>query len=373
MSAFSEPSVLTIANLPGDGIGPEVAQPAVHLVQAALRKTASPTRLEFIDLEAGAALYQRTGESLPREVIDACDRADAILLGAMGLPSVRYPDGREIVPQIELRERFELYAGIRPVRTFPGMPPVLADERARNLDFVLIRESTEGLFSSRGKVEMQGDEAARDFLLVTRSVSERLFKFAFSLAQQRQAGGKPGIVTCVDKANVLGSMAFFRKIFDEVAKGFPTLEARHAYVDATALNMVKQPWTFDVLVTENMYGDILSDEGAALMGGMGMAPSADIGDSHAVFQPCHGSAPDITGQGKANPTAMILSAAMMLEWLEREKGAKGLAKAGQALARAVEAAFAEESLRPCEFGGPHGTQAVAEAVEAQLEGLLPSD
>ena len=355
-----------IANLPGDGIGTEVATPCIEIMNAALEKAGAENKLNIIDLEAGAALYQRTGDSLPQETINACDKADAILLGAMGLPSIRYDDGREIAPQLDLRERFGLYAGVRPVRTFPGMPMPLADPRAKEIDFILIRESTEGLFASRGQVEMKGDDEARDFLLVTRKVSERLFKFAFNLGRQRKADGKPGVVTCVDKANVLGSMAYFRKLFYEAHADYQDVEANHAYVDATALNMIKAPWHFDVLVTENMYGDILSDAGAALMGGMGMAPSADIGDSHAVFQPCHGSAPDIAGKRWANPVAMILSGAMMLEWLANEKGAADFASAAKLINRAVETAFATGTLHPREFGGEAGTKEIADAILARL-------
>ncbi len=361
-----EPRTLKIANLPGDGIGTEVAAPCKEIIQEALTKAGATSKLEFIDLEAGAALYARTGESLPQETLNACDASDAILLGAMGMPSIRYPDGREIAPQLDIRERFNLYAGVRPVKAFPGMPAPLSDPRSKDIDFILVRESTEGLFASRGQVEMKGDEEARDFLLITRNVSERLFKFTFELGRQRKAEGKPGVVTCIDKANVLGSMAYFRKIFYEVHQDFQDIEANHAYVDATALNMIKQPWAFDVMVTENMYGDILSDAGAALMGGMGMAPSADIGDDHAVFQPCHGSAPDIAGQGKANPVAMILSGAMLLTWLANEKGASDLAPAGRMISEAVEAAFAGRELLPCEFGGEHGTRHIADAILAKL-------
>lgn len=362
----SESKTLSIANLPGDGIGPEVLNPTVEIIREALRKTGATTKLDFVDLEAGAALYQRVGDPLPKEVMDQCERADAILLGAMGLPSIRYEDGREIAPQLDLREHFELYAGVRPVKTFPGMYTPLADPRSKSIDFVLIRESTEGLFSSRGQVEMQGDDEARDFLLVSRSVSERLFKFAFELGRARKAEGKPGQVTCIDKANVLGSMAYFRKIFYEVHEAYQDIEADHAYVDITALNFIKQPWDFDVMVTENMYGDILSDAGAALMGGMGMAPSADIGDRQAVFQPCHGSAPDIMGKGLANPVATIQSGAMMLEWLADSKDAPDLKPAGKRISQAVEAAFAKGELRPCEFGGEHGTAPIVEAVMAKL-------
>ena len=161
-------------------------------------------------------------------------------------------------------------------------------------------------------------------------------------------------------------MAFFRKIFDERARAFPDIEARHNYVDATALDLIRKPWDFDVLVTENMFGDILSDETAALVGGMGMAPSADVGDRHGLFQPCHGSAPDIAGQGKANPTATILSAAMMLDWLADRGHGDALAEAALRLERAVDAVFASGRVVPYEFGGRDGTRAIADAIAANL-------
>jgi len=284
----------------------------------------------------------------------------------MGWPKIRYPDGTEIAPQLDLREKLGLYAGVRPVRSIPGVPSPLADPRSREIDLVVVRESTEGLFASRGTGTVEGDQVARDTMVITRAGSERVHEFAFRLAERRRERGRPGTVTCVDKANVFRSMAFFRKVFDEVAARHPGIEARHHYVDATALDLVRKPWIFDVLVTENMFGDILSDQTAALMGGMGMAPSGDIGDEHALFQPCHGSAPDIAGQGKANPTAAILSAAMMLDWLAHRHADARLGQAAAGLERAVDAAYAPGKLRPFELGGGDGTAAIRDAVLAGL-------
>ena len=359
-------AIFRIATLPGDGIGPEVVTPTVTLLETVAAGIGG-FKLEFIPLEAGAAHYEQTGVSIPDEALDIAREADAILLGAMGMPHIRYTDGTEIAPQLELREKLDLYAGVRPIRTIKGLPTPLRDPRADTLDIVLVRESTEGLFKSRGNVQMIGDEVARDTLEITRSTSERLFRFAFELAEKRKRAGKKGQVTCVDKANVLGSFAFFRKIFDETARRYSDIEATHAYVDAVGLWMVKQPWVFDVLVTENMFGDILSDVGAGLMGGMGMAPSADIGDEHAVFQPCHGSAPDIVGEGKANPVATILSGAMMLEWLADEHGNEHCRQAGRLLSSAVDAAFADGNLVPYELGGNAGTASIAGAIDAALD------
>ena len=353
-----------ICVLPGDGIGPEVIAATLPLLGRVAH--GAPFALSFAEHPAGALHFQATGSALPDATLEAARRAHAILFGAMGWPEIRYPDGTEIAPQLDLRVVLELYAGVRPVRAIPGVPLPLADPRARGIDLVVVRESTEGLFASRGKGTIEDDAEARDTMVITRRGCERVHDFAFRLARRRRARGRPGRATCVDKANVFLSMAFFRRIFDERAAAFPDVDARHHYVDATALDLVRKPWEFDVLVTENMFGDILSDETAALVGGMGMAPSGDVGDDHGLFQPCHGSAPDIAGQGKANPTATILSAAMMLDWLAERHGDPALAQAAKRIEDAVDRAFAGGRLVPFEFGGGDGTAAIAAAVAAEL-------
>src|ERR1700742_4038059 len=347
-----------VAVLAGDGIGPEVMAPALEI----LRKVETKAGLDFrfTDAPAGANNYRETGKSMPDSTVRLCEEADAILLGACGLPSVRYPDNTEIMPQVELRFIFDLYAGVRPARLIPGVPSPIVNAQERGIDFVLIRESTEGLFASMGKGVVTHDEA-RETLVITRKTSERLFDFSFRLAQRRKERGRPGGLTCVDKANVFKAFAFFREMFDEAAKRHPEVKADRLYVDACSAMLVKRPWDFDVMVMENMFGDILSDMTAGLIGGMGMAPSADIGDRYAVFQPCHGTAPDIMGQGKANPTAMILSAAMMLDWLADKHGLEGAAEAGDRIERAVDKVYAD-GIKPMEFGGSNGTADVAKAV-----------
>jgi 3-isopropylmalate dehydrogenase len=346
-----------ICVLPGDGIGVEVIDATLPVLEKAQKGFA----LRFATRPAGAHHYKETGEALPEATFRAAKAADAILFGAMGWPEIRYPDGTEIGPQLDLRVRLELYAGVRPARAIPGIPLPLADPRAREIDLVVVRESTEGLFASRGKGVVEGDREARDTMVITRRGSERVHEFAFRLAAQRRRA-----VTCVDKANVFASMAFFRKVFDEVAKRHPGVRAAHHYIDATALDMVRRPWAFDVLVTENMFGDILSDLAAGLVGGMGMAPSGDIGDAHGLFQPCHGSAPDIAGQGKANPTACILSGAMMLDWLAARSGNDALREAARRIERAVDEVFASRKVVPFEFGGKDGTAAIRDAVLSNL-------
>ena len=365
MSADNK-QAFSICVLPGDGIGVDVIEAAMPILEKVCRN--ADFTLNYESHKAGAQHYKDSGEALPEATLEAARAADAILFGAMGWPEIRYPDGTEIAPQLDLRFELELYAGVRPARAIPGVKLPLADPRAAKIDLVLIRESTEGLFASRGKGTVNADDTeARDTMVITRAGSERVHDFAFRLAQRRKAQrGTPGRVTCVDKANVFVSMAYFRKIFDERAKRFPEIEARHHYVDATALDLVRKPWEFDVMVTENMFGDIISDQAAALVGGMGMAPSADVGNHHGLFQPCHGSAPDIAGQGKANPTAMIQSAALMLDWLAERSGKQSMADAAQRIEKAVDQAFASGKLKPFEFGGSDGTKAIADAVASNL-------
>ncbi|MEL6968260.1 MAG: isocitrate/isopropylmalate dehydrogenase family protein [Pseudomonadota bacterium] len=370
MSAPST-STCTIAVLPGDGIGEEITRPCVELLQQAMRQLDLPP-LNDIWYEAGAGAYTKHGNALPQDTIDGCRSADAILLAAMGDPTVRYPDGTEIIPQIDLRFELELYAGVRPVRSVPGVTGPLADPRANALDFVLVRESTEGLFASVGK-GTRNDAQATDTQVVTKKGVERVSAYAFRLAEQRKARGHAGEVTSVDKANVFKSMAFWRDVFEAVAKDYPSIAQRSAYVDAVAMEMVRRPWIYDVMVTENMYGDILSDLAAGLIGGLGMAPSADIGDDHAVFQPCHGSAPDIAGTGKANPTAVFLSGAMMLEWLGVERSDPNLERAGGLMRAAVDDAFCDGTLVSTERGGTAGVQEITKAVGAAMAAVPVDD
>lgn len=386
---MSTPTSFAIAVFEGDGIGPEITAPCCDLlVQACAKASEMQPRhactLDFQYLPAGANTYKETGDALPASSVDAARKADAILLSAMGDPAIRYPDGTEITPQIDMRFALELYAGLRPIRSIPGVPGPLADPRGNNIDFVLVRESIEGLFAPQAPGRMIDDDQAEETLVITRGVSEKLFDATFALAEQRAAlraaagSDKPTRVTCIDKANVFQAFAFFRKLFYEAAeranaatpeKASTPLASDHAYVDIMSLNLVTKPWEYDVMVTENMFGDILSDLGAALIGGMGYAPSADIGDKHAVFQPCHGTAPDIAGKGLANPTAMFLSGAMMLEWLGNRDDQPVLLHAAQLLVQAVDKAFETGDLRTVELGGSSGLEQVTTAVGNALASL----
>ena len=354
-----------IAVFEGDGIGPEIMAPTLKILES-VESSQSDYKFSYEIAPAGAKHYLETGEALPKSSIALAEECDAILLSAMGLPDVRYPDGTEITPQIELRMLFDLFAGVRPVtvRNDDFSPLTLPDGEA--IDFVLVRESTEGLFHSMSTGEVTNDRA-RETLQITRKTSEKLFDFTFELAKKRKASGQgAGRVTCVDKANVFRAFAFFRDVFKERAKQHADIATDYAYVDAMALWMVQKPWAFDVLVTENMFGDILSDLGAGLMGGLGLAPSADIGENHAVFQPCHGSAPDIAGKGIANPFAMILSAAMMLEWLGHRHGVSQMNVDAIRIQKAVDAVLAEGVAVTGDIGGKASTRAAADAVLKHL-------
>lgn len=353
----------SIAVLPGDGIGREVTAAALEVLSAVAPRMGR--RFDAVIYPAGAQHYLDSGDALPAATLEACRAADAILFGAMGLPHVRGRDGTEIIPQLDIRFALDLYAGVRPIRSFPGLPSPLASPRASEIDLVLVRESTEGLFYARGRGVIDGD-AAYDTMKITRAGTARVCDFALQLARQRKAHGKRGHVTSVDKANVFTSMAFWRQVFEERARKFPDIATESAYVDAMALNLVMKPWAYDVLVTENMFGDILSDLIAGLVGGMGMAPSADIGDHHGLFQPAHGTAPDIAGQGIANPTAMLLSVAMMLDWMAVRSGDAALSDGARAIENAVQDSFSSGAVRPREFGGTSGTADITRAVMERL-------
>jgi 3-isopropylmalate dehydrogenase len=351
-------SVYRVAVLPGDGIGPDVIRETLKALEAVRSRVA--IGLEFAEFSVGAGEYLNGGDPLPPGTLGKIKEYDAILLGAMGLPQVRWPTGVEMTPQIELREKLDLYCGLRPIYLFHREHTPLKRYGAGEIDFVIVRESTEGLFSSRLQQYAEDAPEVVDNLRITRAGSLRLFRAAFELARRRRK-----LLTLVDKANVLPSMAFFRRIFDEVSRDYPDVRTERVYVDAASLYLVERPHSFDVLVTENMFGDIVSDLAAALVGGMGMAPSADIGDRWAVFQPSHGSAPDIAGRGVANPVATILSAAMMLEWWDTEA-----ARLGARLIRgAVREVLGDPSNRTRDLGGTLSTTQMGDRIAAAIRSV----
>ncbi len=359
-----------IVVLPGDGIGIEVIDASLALLEPLQKRFGFSLRYDR--RPGGAGCYRDTGNAFPDSSMKACEGADAILFGAMGWPDIRYPDGTEIAPQLDLRVHLDLYAGVRPIRAIPGLPLPLASPRARDIDLIIVRESTEGWFHARGRgsrvTNASGDEAIHDTCEISRKACERLFDFSFRLAAARkQRDPRKGKVTCVDKSNVFLGMAFMNQIFHERATLHPDIVADQCYIDAYCLNLIRKPWDYDVCPMENQFGDITSDLGAGLICGMGYAPSADIGDRHAVFQPSHGSAPDIAGKGIANPTATFLTAAMMLEWLGERHDVPALLAGAQAIRDAVDSAFGNARVRPTDIGGSDGTAEITRAVIEALQ------
>lgn len=318
-----------IVVLPGDGIGPEIVDAALEVLEAVQALSGGFT-LSYERHRAGAGCYRDTGEAITAKALEAFRTADATLKGPVGLPEVRKPDGTEagLLGGI-LRVGFDLYANVRPIRLYPNAATPLAGRAPDEIDYVIVRENTEGLYLSRG-VGLVTPQAATDSLLLTARGCERISRFAFKTALEKKRGAPEDgrrRVTLVDKSNVLRSFAFFRRIFLEVAEGFPEVAAECLYVDAAAAALVSRPQHFQVIVTENLFGDILSDLGGATIGGLGMCPSANIGDRLAYFEPIHGSAPDIAGRGLANPVSQILSAALMLAHLGESTAAETIADA----------------------------------------------
>lgn len=351
-----------IATIEGDGIGPEVCRAAVSV----LERACGTGLLAFQNVPGGADHYVRTGHVLPDDTYDACRRADAILHGAAGMPGVTYPDGTEVGNDLHLRLRFrlDLYANVRPIRLYQGDFSPLKSREAGSIDYVIIRENTEGLYASRGGGVVLRGELATDTLVVTRRGTERIARFAFDLARKRFGAPRDGRkrVTVCDKANILRSYAFFRSVCDEVHRDYPDIEIDYAYVDAITVHMVKRPDFYDVIVAENMFGDIISDLGAATVGGLGIAPSAEVGDDFGLFQGSHGSAPDIAGMDVASPLATILSGAFMLRWIgERHEDPRMLEGAAR-VENAVETLLSERKFIPRDLGGTASCSEVTRAV-----------
>ena len=344
----------------GDGIGPELVEASLVVLDA-VQQRAGDFKLDIDFREGGAELYKRAGHNLAPETLEAIKQADATMKGPVGLPEVRFPDGTEAgVLGGVLRMGLDTYANDRPIRLLPGVNAPIKAEPGE-IDYIIVRENTEGMYLARGK-GIGTDEAVADTMLITRKGTERIVRHAFEIASARQGAPADGVhrVTCVDKSNVLASMAFFRRVFDEIADQYPDIEREYLYSDAAAQALVMQPQHFDVLVMENFLGDMLSDLGGGTIGGVGLCPSGNIGDTHAYFEPIHGSAPSIAGQDKANPTSQILTLALMLDHL-------GERAAGDAIRGAVSRSLETGTVKLNELGQPvDGTSKAAEAIAAAV-------
>jgi len=328
----------SIATIPGDGIGTEVMAAAVKVLEALEERTS--LEFEFSLLYAGDEHKERTGVALPPETVEGVKASDACLFAAVGNTA------KEVI--IPLRQRLNLYANLRPAKAYPGVPAINPD-----VDIMIVRENTEGIYKMIGD---RGRDYGFNVRVITREASERIVRYAFEYARRN---GKSK-VSAVHKANVLDyTDDVFLEAARDVAKDYPTVAYEEVIVDACAMKLVLAPQQFQVIVTTNMFGDILSDEAAGLVGGLGMAPSGNVGDELCIFEPVHGSAPDIAGKGVANPVATILSAAMMLEWL-------GEKEAADRVEAAVLKVLEEGMVRTPDLGGANTTEDVADAVIERL-------
>ncbi|MBO6123091.1 MAG: isocitrate/isopropylmalate dehydrogenase family protein [Methanobrevibacter sp.] len=325
-----------LAIISGDGIGQEVMSACEYLLDKI------DIEFSFEYGEAGFECFNKNRSTLPEETVNIANKSDAVLFGAStstpGQPS----------PIINLRKALNVYANIRPIKSYKGVNCIRDD-----IDFVIVRENTEGLYSQN---EYGNEEKMIAERVITRHASERIAKAAFNLCIKRGQSK----VTCVHKSNVLKKTdGVFKESFYNIAKDYPQIKTENYYVDAMAMYLVTQPQNFDVIVSTNLFGDILSDESAGLVGGLGLAPSGNIGDHNGLFEPVHGSAPDIAGKNIANPCSMILSAAMMLDYL-------GEWEMSNDIKTAVEKVIADCKIRTPDLGGDACTMDVTKAIVKEL-------
>jgi tartrate dehydrogenase/decarboxylase/D-malate dehydrogenase len=349
----------TIAVIPGDGVGREVVPPAKRVLEKAARNHG--VTFAFQDFDWGVEHFFRWGRMMPAGALDLLMPCDAILLGAVGHPDV--PDHTTLNGMLlPIRRAFDQYANVRPAYLYPGVASPLAGRQGGEIDLVIVRENTEGEYAPVGGFvyQHQPEEIAIQTSVFTRRGIERIVRFAFGLAVKR---AKKKRVTSVTKSNAQGySMTLWDRTFQDVAAEYPGIETESLLVDAAAMNFVRRPQTFDVVVGSNLFSDILSDLSAVIVGSMGLAPSANLDPLRrfpSMFEPVHGSAPDIAGKGIVNPLATILSAAMLLEHLQ-------MAGAARDVENAVAAVLAEGKTRTPDLGGTSQTEEVAEAVLEKL-------
>ncbi len=318
---------LKIAFIPGDGIGPKVVSLAREVVDEAADLLGFG--VEWVEAPAGDRVKEEIGEPLPKESLQRILGADAILKGPVG------ETAKDVI--VYLRMRLDLYANLRPFRSFPGIR-----SKWENIDLLIVRENTEDLYKG---VEDVGQEHAVSLLVITRKGAERIARTALRLASKRRRK-----LTVVHKGNVLRSYRFFRDVAFEIAREFPDIEVEDMYVDNAAYQLITNPNRFDVMLTPNMFGDILSDEAAALIGSLGLTCSANIGDKYGLFEPVHGSAPDIDPE-YANPLGQILTASMMLEWAAEKKSDERLREASRLINKAVDSLLREGKTLTPDLGG----------------------
>jgi 3-isopropylmalate dehydrogenase len=353
---------MNILVLPGDGIGPEITEATLAVLQAADRRLS--LGLAFSRHDIGLASLAAQGTTLPEAVLAAIPQADGVILGPVSHYEYPARDQGGINPSGELRVRFDLTANIRPCRSRPDLSIL-----RRPMDLVIVRENTEGFYADRNMVAGTGEfmpdpDMALSVRKITARASARVARTAFEIAHGRRRK-----VTAVHKANVLKlTDGLFLREVRRVAKDFPEVELDELIVDAAAAHLIRSPDRFDVIVTTNMFGDILSDEASELCGSLGLGGSINAGDAVCVAQAQHGSAPDIQGRNLANPTSLILSAAMLLDWRARRDGNARLAEAARLIEGAVEAALDAPAARTRDLGGAGSTTGFTAAVVAAIAG-----
>ena len=344
----------------GDGIGPEIMKSSLEILKALEENFG--LIVNPISYDIGARTVDEGKWDL-QKILNEAQHYKAILKAPMGDPKLVGESGTEKALDIilGLRFNFDLFANVRPIRLMPGITSILRDTNVENsIDYTIVRENSEGLYSSHFGGMVLRDSVAIDNQIITREGTERISRMAFEIAKKSKgapSNGKRSVI-CVDKSNVLKSFAFFSKVFDEVASDFPEIGSKHIYGDAMTQYMLFHPGDLNVMVTENMFGDILSDLGAATVGGLGFAYSANLSDKMGMFEPVHGSAVDIAGKGIANPIAMILSMLMMLEW-------SGYQKYKDTVEKATFSAISKGARTP-DMGGRMKTEEFTEAILKEL-------
>jgi len=334
-----------IALIPGDGIGPELTETTLRVLDAVQKKFSF--EMKFVELEAGDACLEKMGVALPDATVEAIRNSHVCIKGPVGETAA------DVI--VKLRMIFDLYANIRPIKAYPGVPCLRDD-----IDFVFVRENTEGLYKG---FEFMFDDSAVGLRVITRKGCERIARKAFEIALRRNKKRK---VTAVHKANVMRvTCGLFAEVCRETAKKYPNITFNEQYVDAASMRLIKEPQNYDVIVTTNLFGDILSDEAAQLVGGLGMASGGNIGDDFALFEPVHGSAPTRVGKHTANPCSMILASKMMLEWLGERYNDPVCLKAAEAVERGVTEALRKGLTIP-DFGGKLKTVEMGEAIAGEI-------
>lgn len=340
-------SEYTITIIPGDGIGPELTEATLNVLEAIQKRTGLD--LNLVKVEAGDECLKRRGEALPKDTVDALKNSDACLKGPVGETAA------DVV--VKLRIMFDLYANIRPIKAYPSVPSLRPD-----IDLVFVRENTEDVYKG---LEFMLNETAICLRVITRKNSERIARKAFELARKRN---KKMRVTAVHKANVMKlSCGLFAKACRKVAESNTDISFNEQYVDAAAMRLIKEPQNFDVIVTTNMFGDILSDEAAQLVGGLGMAPGANIGEKFAIFEPIHGSAPTRVGKHTANPCSIILASKMMFDWLGQQSNDPKCLMAAEAIETAIINTLSKGITVP-DFAGNAKTIEIGAAIAKEIVG-----